>query len=121
MGSSSVKDGIVECNLKGWKEFTGFVTAVLPDTPAYIFRGQANASWVVESTLDRIENRFLKHRATGSPGATVLLDGPPVDRDVHLRAYQQAAREKRGVEPTEIVALGMVGSCPTSWLGDANA
>jgi hypothetical protein len=77
MKRSTVHRGIESVELAGWHEFYDFVAQRLGDSPAYVFRGQADASWQTFSSLDRWEQT---HAAS------------PVNRELHLRRFRQAVR-----------------------------
>lgn len=94
---SAPTSGIETIELSDWSEFYSLIASDFADSPAYVFRGQADADWKVESSLDRWErlhsgtkNSYTK---TGSSSAR-----PPVSRDVHLRAFRQATRAIAPVE-----------------------
>jgi hypothetical protein len=55
-----ITNGIVEHQLDSWEKFAEFVADSELCPPTCIFRGQANSEWLVESTLDRMEERFPK-------------------------------------------------------------
>lgn len=81
--SSRVADGFGEYTLSSWKYFHDFVTQRILDFPNYSWRGQANASWVLETSLDR------SFRLAGvSPSAALA--------DKHLERFKLASRGRRG-------------------------
>lgn len=72
-----IENGIETVELTGWQEFYGFTAERFIDSPAFVFRGQADATWKTYSSLDRWE---LAHSDS------------PVDRELHLRRFRQAVR-----------------------------
>ncbi|MHC4236010.1 MAG: FRG domain-containing protein, partial [Planctomycetota bacterium] len=66
-----------------------------------IYRGHANADWKIESTIDRIERRFTTTE-NYSGEIPPEFDLPPVSRQIHLRAFKEAVRGKRGSNPPEL-------------------
>jgi hypothetical protein len=71
-----IENGIESIELDGWNEFYALIASDFVSVPAYVFRGQADRRWKVESSLDRWER---KHSSV-------------VSREVHLRAFRQAIR-----------------------------
>jgi hypothetical protein len=72
-----IERGIEHVELPGWQRFYDFIAERFAESPAYVFRGQADASWPTYSSLDRWEHEH--------PQA-------PVDRELHLRRFRQAVR-----------------------------
>jgi hypothetical protein len=99
--STDVIKGVSTCELESWISFSDFIREKHSNSPALIYRGQANSEWKVESTLDRLEQRFptKKNYAGGVP---TQFPHPPVSRETHLRAFQEAVRGKRRSEPPEL-------------------
>lgn len=79
-----IQDGIGYVELQSWQDFYGYVTEELQDYGAYIYRGQADASWHLESSLDRL----LKKQEQIDFG--------------HLERFKQSARGRRGPNPSRI-------------------
>jgi hypothetical protein len=94
MQRSEIKGGVETVNLESWNEFYSFIADEFSSAPAYVFRGQANADWKVESSLDRWERLHSRHASHDSSGR------PPVSREVHLRAFRQAIRAIAPVQLT---------------------
>jgi hypothetical protein len=95
-----VKDGVQEIHLDSWARFSTLVeTCYAAEAPAYVFRGQANAEWVLLSTLDRREKSFATKRIT-MEGKESELPTPPVSRSVHLSAFKELVRDKLGAGDT---------------------
>lgn len=88
-----VKNGILEHQLKSWKEFGEIITDGDFCAPTYIYRGQANSKWLVESTLDRMEKRFPK-RPNLSSEVPNEFNCPRVDRALQLRRFKEMSRGK---------------------------
>jgi hypothetical protein len=83
MKRAPIHRGIEAIELAGWQEFYGFVADRFSDSPAYVFRGQADASWKTFSSLDRWEQA---HAAS------------PVNRELHLRRFRQAVRSTAPID-----------------------
>jgi hypothetical protein len=81
MRRSAIEHGVETIELDSWNEFYQLVASDFLGSPAYVFRGQADARWKVESSLDRWERLHSKR-----------TNRPPVSRHVHLRAFRQAIR-----------------------------
>ena len=67
-----VKDGVAEVNLTSWKYFHDYVRQEMLDYSHYVWRGQRDAQWPLESSLDR---RLRTLPAKTSKARTLLL--PP--------------------------------------------
>ena len=94
-----IESGVCETALDSWEEFLPLV-AKLRDN-ALVYRGQADSRWKIESTLDRLEARFpITPNTTGS--APKYFKCPPVQRNVHLEAFKEAVRGKRGNNPGDL-------------------
>ena len=96
-----VRDGVGPVELHSWSAFTRLIEREHSLCRALIYRGQADADWPVLSTLDRLEQ--------GSPRRRIRIIGraqesnaPPATREEHLRAFQQAAKGRRGPSPPEL-------------------
>ena len=97
----TIEQGVcVQC-LKSWREFADFIAESHANSPAFIYRGQADATWKIESTLDRLEAQFPRHRNYWGKNP-VYFDSTPVARDVHLEAFKEVVRDKRGPAPTDL-------------------
>lgn len=93
-----VEQGVQTYKLDSWQQFHDLVATKFENTPAYIFRGQADAEWQIESTLDRLEKRFPT-RPNFSGGTPDEFDCSPASRSTHLLAFQRAIRGRRGHNP----------------------
>jgi hypothetical protein len=76
-------------HLSSWQYFDDYVRQELLDRSSYVWRGQSNAMWYLESTLDRV----LRERG---------LSRHPTVRSEHLRRFQYASRGRRGPYPRPI-------------------
>jgi hypothetical protein len=95
-----IENGICENPLKSWKDFLPFIAKSPPDA-SHIYRGQADAQWKIESTLDRLETRFPTTPNTVS-SRPEYFQHSPATRDVHLEAFKEAVRGKRGANPRDL-------------------
>jgi len=77
--------GISEKELNDWDEFLSFVTSNLKYRH-FIWRGQADSSWLLEPTLDRILRTISK------VGDTRTINS-------HLKRFKYAIRGRRGLNP----------------------
>lgn len=95
MTESPVDKGVVTVPLKSWKDYSDFIMKNLSNAPAYMFRGQANNEWNIESTLDRLERKFPTY-----PNFHWTVPDEfgccPLSRDRHFKAFKEAARGKLG-------------------------
>lgn len=94
-----IESGICEICLDSWKDFLPFIAEFRDDS--HIYRGQTDAQWKIESTLDRLETRFSTHPNTTGSQNPKCFQGPPVDRRKHLEAFKEAVRGKRGPSPQD--------------------
>ena len=94
-----IEKGIQVIDLQSWRDFIPLVEEIRDDS--LVYRGQADAKWKVESTLDRLENRFSKTPNT-SGSIPIAFDCPPSTRDRHLNAFKETVRGKRGNNPGEL-------------------
>jgi len=85
----SVRDGVQIMNLTSWRYFFDYVNQELLDYRTYIYQGQKNAKWPLESSLDR---RLRRKGQLSSPRARIG----------HLENFKQAARGRRGINPPRI-------------------
>jgi hypothetical protein len=91
-----IQQGVQEWSLPSWRDFYGFIITNFDNKPAYIFRGQADATWPIKSALDRLEERFPSRKNFGG-GVPKHFNCPVASRDVHLRAFRQAIRGRPGI------------------------
>jgi hypothetical protein len=95
----AIKDGVRLVPLASWRELYGFFDKTLISQHDYIFRGQREAGWPLESSLDRALRR-ARRRERPARAATH-----------HLNEFELAIRGRRGTNPqrldeTEKWALG---------------
>lgn len=101
MHASKVSQGVIEHKLNSWKEFVDFIGKRHSNSPALIYRGQANSDWKVVSKLDRLERHFpTTPNHTG--GIPDHFKCPPASRETHLHAFKDAVRGKRGQNPPQL-------------------
>ncbi|MCA9253801.1 MAG: FRG domain-containing protein [Phycisphaerae bacterium] len=98
---TNVTNGISTQKLESWREFYPLIEGTLSRAPAYIFRGQADSEWPINSSLDRLEKRYPKTYDTFG-GIEHEFDCPPVGRDIHIKAFRQAVRHRRGPNTNEL-------------------
>ena len=91
----SIRQGICEIELAHWSEFVELINKEHANSPGFIYRGQANADWKVESTLDRLEQQFPRHKNFVGDNPQ-YFDCSPASREDHLNAFIEVARGKRG-------------------------
>ncbi|MGE0357196.1 MAG: FRG domain-containing protein [Burkholderiales bacterium] len=75
--------------LSSWKYFHDYVRQEFLDFPAYVWRGQRDANWPLETSLDRA----LK----GTP-----IAGRPASVRRHFDRFKLASRGRRGTNPQKI-------------------
>jgi len=54
MNKSPIQDGVQEINLGSWREFFDLTIDDFAEAPAYIYRGQCNYDWRLQSSLERV-------------------------------------------------------------------
>jgi hypothetical protein len=98
----SVACSVFEHQLKSWTEFLSLVEKKFEHSPGYIYRGQADANWKLESALDRLMSRFpmTKNYHTNHPK---FFDCPPASPKLHLEAFKECVRGKRGQNPANLL------------------
>lgn len=97
----TVDRGVQVVRLKSWEAFVDFIREEQANSPAIVYRGQADANWKVESTLDRMEKRHPVKRnlvSTNPPS----FGRTPATRDEHYRAFKEVVRGRRGPNPPEL-------------------
>ena len=87
--TSKVEAGIGSWDLKSWKYFDDFIAREMLDFTNYIWRGQRNEDWPLESSLDR-HLKGIEPRLRGSVATK------------HLEAFKYAARGRRGINPPSL-------------------
>jgi hypothetical protein len=95
---TAISSGLQIVELGGWQDFLAQVQSTMADSPAYIYRGQIDALWPVESSLDRYEKQFPR-TTKGAERTAESFAASPAPRDVHLQAFRQAIRGRRGNNP----------------------
>ncbi|MGW8257458.1 MAG: FRG domain-containing protein [Thermoguttaceae bacterium] len=90
--SKDIVKGVSETRLDSWRKFMDLVESFRDNT--YVYRGQSDAQWKVQSTLDRLEARFPTTPNTES-AESKPFECPPVTRCVHLEAFKESVRGKR--------------------------
>ncbi len=93
--SKDVHEGILVRSLGSWEEFVDLIRTRHANCPGLIYRGQAESKWYVESRLDRLERKYPRVK-NYSGGIPEYFDCPPLSREQHLAAFQEAARGKLG-------------------------
>jgi hypothetical protein len=83
------RDGVWTVEVESWLGFNDLIHAKFIDKPHFVWRGQRDAAWPLDSTLDRLIKRL------GVKDAVHL-------RETHLSAFQMAARGRRGLDPPEL-------------------
>jgi hypothetical protein len=107
MKEFAIADGITEIELDSWAEFFnlakffGLERGLFATAPAFIYRGQANYSWPLRSSLDRLEERFPKCKNLGGENPE-FADCPPFTEEEHLKAFRNAIRGRRGTNPPHL-------------------
>jgi hypothetical protein len=86
-----VKSGMLTKALESWLEFVDFVKDPKQSWSTLIYRGQANASWKVTSTLDRLEERFPT-KPNLEKDDWEYYKCPRVDRVRQLERFKEMAR-----------------------------
>lgn len=56
----TIKDGVVIFEVNSWADFNDLVCGELLDLTHYIWRGQLDSTWLLESTLDRVLKKSNK-------------------------------------------------------------
>jgi hypothetical protein len=85
----ATSDGVQHVRLSSWKYFHDFVRQKFLDFPHYVWRGQRDAAWPLESSLDRA----LRVVPTAKRRAAVKK---------HLSCFKLASRGRRGANPAKI-------------------
>jgi hypothetical protein len=84
-----VKDGVSSVGLSNWKYFHDYVRQEMLEYSHYIWRGQRESQWTLESTLDRLQ-RGMSQKLRTSLAQT------------HLNRFKLAIRGRRGSHPSKI-------------------
>lgn len=84
-----VKDGVMEIEFFSWKYFHDYIRQEMLDYSHYVWRGQRDSTWRLESSLDRIlKTKFPPYR--------------PALAKNHLDRFKFAVRGRRGQNPSRI-------------------
>jgi hypothetical protein len=85
-----IVNGIWEIEFSSWKYFHDYVRQQMLDYSHYVWRGQRDADWKLESSLDRI----LKSKLPNLRNSLAQK---------HLDSFKLAVRGRRGANPSPIV------------------
>ena len=85
----SLRYGICTIEVDTWKEFVDYINSNLKYRH-YVWRGQADSSWLLEPTLDRVLRKIDK-----------IGDTRKINE--HLKRFKYAARGRRGVNPPQLM------------------
>ena len=86
---SITKDGIWEIELSSWKYFHDYITQEMLKFNSYVWRGQRDSKWKLESSLDRALKKKLK-----STRENLAKN--------HLESFKYSVRGRRGKSPVQI-------------------
>lgn len=86
------EDGTVTVTFRSWKSFLDFTYSEMLDHDSYIWRGQRNESWSLETTLGRLVRE-------SSLNKTHEFDK---FKNNHLESFKYSARGRRGINPPEL-------------------
>lgn len=95
MDKSEITDGIQEFCLDSWHEFFEVSTKVFSCAPAFVYRGQADYSWPLTSTLARLQRKYST-RQNLCGGCSKEFKRPALTVGQHLTAFKNAIRGRRG-------------------------
>jgi hypothetical protein len=87
-GADSFRDGLLTVKLPTWKDFFPYVNGRLTNPHDYVFRGQRDAVWKIQTTLDR----------------TILDVGHGIDTQQHLQQFRLATRGRLHLNREELDA-----------------
>jgi hypothetical protein len=77
---NTIINGCVTYNMKSWDDFNNFINKhFLRDSKRYIWRGQENSDWLLESALDRLLKKFNRKER-------------PLLRKKHLDSFRYSIR-----------------------------
>ena len=96
-----IECGVSTIRLDSWEEFGSFIAKQHSNCPAILYRGQGNADWKIESSLDRLESRFPTHPNHWGNNPK-HFNCPPTSRVQHLAAFKESVRGKRGNSPSSL-------------------
>ena len=101
MNDQPVENGVQEYHLESWRDFCDLTKDPSKFGPAYIYRGQTNYDWILNSSIDRRELRYPKRKTFGG-GTLEFYDKPPFNEEKQLNAFKRAIRGRRGLNPPEL-------------------
>ena len=96
-----ITDGTQEIQLDSWTEFFELANTSFSTAPAYIYRGQANYFWPLQSNLDRHEERYPNRKNLGGTNPP-FFNRPALTEQEHLSAFRRAIRGRRGQNPPKL-------------------
>lgn len=76
----SGQNGVGYVKISNWKFYSTFIQDIMQDYKGYVWRGQADSEWLLESSL----TRFVKHKKN-------------FDIENHLNEFKYASRGRRGI------------------------
>lgn len=86
-----VPSGMRLVELDSWKQFGDFLHTAFPDTRPYIWRGQRDSTWTLQSSFDRLMVKIGKHALAND------------DRlRHHLQHFKDAMLGRRGSNPQDL-------------------
>lgn len=86
---SSEKPGILRITLNDWNQFYEVITNEIATSSAYVWRGQGDSAWPMQSSFDR-----AMLQAGKEPSADLLK--------CHLENFKYAVRGRRGENPFDL-------------------
>lgn len=92
--SQKTKDGIRHFRVKTFEELRDLIENQIPDLENYVFRGHSNASWRLETTLDRL---ITHARVTGAKQGDL-----ETFVKAHLDRFRLEIRGRRGDNPPKL-------------------
>ncbi|WP_171653132.1 FRG domain-containing protein [Paenibacillus foliorum] len=91
LARGNYKDGFTEFEIKDFSEFNELVCDELLDIPNYIWRGQRDSEWLLESTL----SRTIKGIVDDEENVNSYINN-------HLKNFKYATRGRRGFNPAKL-------------------
>lgn len=87
--TKTIKNGIWEIEFFSWKYFHDYVRQEILDFAHYVWRGQRDSAWRLESSLDRVLKTKTKAQRSRLANS-------------HLDKFKFAARGRRGTNPSRL-------------------
>lgn len=84
--SKGLKNGFWEIEFSSWKYFHDYIRQEMLDFNKYVWRGQRDSTWKLESSLDRALKGKIKKRREGLA-------------KIHLENFKYSVRGRRGKNP----------------------